>query len=120
MLDRKLISLGVMSRNKFREILRDLRFDSKSTRMEREFDDNLAAIRDLWDDFNERLLKNFTPSANLTIDEQLVLFRGGCKFRIYNKSKPGRYGLLFRFLCDAGNRYVLYGHPYCSTPANLL
>lgn len=109
---------GVMSRNDFVRIFWDLRFDDKNTRPDRLNDDNLAAIRELWDSFNGRLLTHFTPSVNLTIDEQLILFRGRCKFKIYNKSKPGRYGFLVRWLCDAGNRYALHGMPYCSTPNN--
>ena len=56
------------------------------------------------------------PGYHVTIDEQLVTFRGPVGFRIYNKSKPGRYGLLIRWLCDSEKRYAVKGISYCGVP----
>lgn len=93
-----------MSRDDFVSILTDLRFDDAETRRERMLRDNMAAIRELWTHFNENLLKHFIPSVDLTIDEQLILFRGRCKFKIYNKSKPGTLSL-FTQVCLSTNLY---------------
>lgn len=86
------------------------------SRLIRQNSDRFAAIRQFWECFNKRLLQHFTPSQYLCIDEQLITFRGRCPFRIYMKSKPGRYGLLIRWLSDAGNRYFLCGYPYAGVP----
>ena len=61
-----------MPRLKFREILRYLRFDDKSTRDERLRDDKFAIFRDIWRSFTTNCMKAFSPNENLTIDEMLV------------------------------------------------
>lgn len=43
----------------------------------------------------------------MTIDEQLVPFRGRCCFIQYMPKKPARYGLKFWTLCDVKTRYML-------------
>lgn len=48
----------------------------------------------------------------MTIDEQLVTFRGRCPFRIYIPSKPGRYGIKIWALCDATNAYLYNAKVY--------
>ena len=42
----------------------------------------------------------------LTVDEELVTFRGRCPFKQYIPSKPGRYGLKFWILSDSKSSYV--------------
>jgi hypothetical protein len=43
----------------------------------------------------------------MTVDEQLVPFRGRCSFLQYMPKKPVKYGLKFWLLCDTETRYVL-------------
>ena len=43
----------------------------------------------------------------MTVDEQLVPFRGRCSFTQYKPNKPVKYGLKFWLLCDAESRYIL-------------
>ena len=64
-----------------------MRFDNLSTREGRRLSDKLAAFRDIWEMFNQ-----YTPGRYLTVDEQLVPFRGNCPFRQYMKSKSTKYG----------------------------
>ena len=45
--------------------------------------------------------------TNLTIDEQLVTFRGRCLFRQYMPSKPGKYSIKIWAICDSTAHYVL-------------
>lgn len=86
-----------MSKNRFVAILRHLRFDDKTTRSSRRAQDKLAPIRDIWNDINKNLRKHYLPGNNLTIDEQLVPFRGRVSFRQYIPSKPDKYGMKMRF-----------------------
>ena len=39
------------------------------------------------------LRQPFEPSANLTVDEQLVEFHGRVRFKQYIDSKPGKFGI---------------------------
>lgn len=96
---------ATMSRNRFTDILRHLRFDDLSTRAERKEKDKLAPIREITEIFAENCRESYKPSAFGTIDEQLVTFRGRCSFKVYIPSKPGKYGIKVWALCDAENFY---------------
>lgn len=47
----------------------------------------------------------YHPIPNLTIDEQIISFRGRCPFRQYIKSKPQPYGIKVFCMCDSENHY---------------
>ena len=87
------IFVATMSLKRFKQILRFCRFDNKNTREERRATDKLAAIRDLWTMFVATLRKYYIPGTDVTVDEQLVPFRGRCPFRQYIPSKPAKYGI---------------------------
>ncbi|KAM3924560.1 piggyBac transposable element-derived protein 4-like [Leptodactylus fuscus] len=44
---------------------------------------------------------------NVTVDKQLVAFRGRCPFRQYIPSKPAKYGIKIWTLCDSKSSYAL-------------
>jgi len=102
----------VMSEKRFSFIGARLRFDDKSTRAERRTVDVLAPIRELWDLFIGNCQKNYTPGNNLTIDEQLLGFRGKFSARVYIPSKPARYGIKILSLNDSKNFYLYNAIPY--------
>ena len=54
----------------------------------------------------------YVPGTNLTIDEQLVTFRGRCPFRQYMPSKPEKYGIKIWAICDSTAHYVLKMNVY--------
>ena len=81
-----------LSRRRFQVLLQYLRFDDKSTRNAREQKDPFAPSRDTWDESMKALSAHYIPGALVTIDKQLVPFRGRCSFRQYLPSKPDRYG----------------------------
>ena len=110
------IFTACMSRSRFCEWLKLIRFDDRATRAERKYDDNFAPIREVYDMFNSQLRRYLKPSECLTIDEMLVKFRGNDRFRVYMKDKPGKYGLLFWVITDANYRYVLNSIPYAGKP----
>ncbi|RWR99583.1 piggyBac transposable element-derived protein 4-like protein, partial [Dinothrombium tinctorium] len=69
--------------------------------------DKLAPIRRVFELFNENLRKPYKPSPNLTIDEQLMGFRGRVPFRMYIRGKPDKTGIENHFLVDSVNGYLL-------------
>lgn len=75
-----------MSLKKFKIISRVIRFDDRETRQRRRSKDKFAAIRELWDKWVEILPNLFNPEAYVTVDEQLIAFRGKCPFRQYMPS----------------------------------
>ncbi|CAK1600420.1 unnamed protein product [Parnassius mnemosyne] len=77
-----------MSLRRFIFIVNHLRFDDVDTRQERLSQDRLAPFRKLFEEFVSRCQQHYTPFENLTLDEELVAFRGRCKFRQYLPNKP--------------------------------
>ncbi|KAJ8886136.1 hypothetical protein PR048_012345 [Dryococelus australis] len=103
---------------RFFQISSILRFDSRETRSSRKQNYKFATIRDLWDILVETVPKCLNPSEFVTIDEQLVAFRGNCPFRQYMPSKPAKYGLKFWVLCDNETSYIWNIQPYTGKQPN--
>lgn len=100
---------AAMARDRFRYLLSNIRFDDRQTRDERieQTQDKLAAIRTIFDQFSEACVANYSPGLNITVDERLATFRGHCPFRVYMKSKPGRYGIKIWVVSDSETAYIL-------------
>lgn len=103
---------ATFSERRFSFLLDCLRFDCKETREVRKEADKLAAIRQIWDVLIENCKKNYKPSSYVTIDEQLIGFRGKCPFRMYIPSKPNKYGIKVLMICDNGTKYMMNAIPY--------
>ncbi|KAL6456582.1 hypothetical protein MHYP_G00351260 [Metynnis hypsauchen] len=59
----------------FHTYSRLLRFDDCESRPARRMTDKLAAVREVWDKWVERLPYLYNPGSDVTVDEQLVPFR---------------------------------------------
>ena len=105
--DGRKIFRAAMSLKRFKQISRVLRFDDKESRAGRRAKDKLAPIREVFDLWVETLPKSFVAKESVTVDEQLVAFRGRCSFRQFMKSKPAKYGLKLWILCDSSTSYAL-------------
>lgn len=106
-----------MGRRRFQTLMTHMRFDDKSTRNARRERDVFAPFRDVWDKFQKSLKSHYIPGPLLTVDEQLVPFRGRCSFLQYLPSKPDRYGMKVFWIADAEQNFPLYGVPYLGRPA---
>lgn len=105
----------VMSKERFRFLVRSLRFDDITTRDTRKKRDKLAAIRDIFEMFRRNCMDNYEPGEFVACDEMLEKFRGLCPFRQYIPRKPGRYGLKVQACCDVRDTYVYNLEPYAGT-----
>ena len=103
---------ATMGVNKFENIMKNLRFDDRTTRSTRKVTDKFCHIRELWDSILDNCAKCFKPNASVTIDEQLMGCRARCPFTQYMSSKPDKFGIKFWFLCCAESSYILAGFPY--------
>ncbi|XP_034060484.1 piggyBac transposable element-derived protein 4-like isoform X1 [Gymnodraco acuticeps] len=97
---------ATMTHTKFRLMNTTLRFDDKLMRPSRHREDKLAPIRSLWEKWTHRLPMLFNPGEDVCVDEQLVPFRGRCKFRQYIPSKPAKYGLKIWVTADVETSYA--------------
>ena len=105
--DGRMIIRAVMSKERFNDISRILRFDNKDTRSARRCNDRLAPIRYVFDLWVEMLSKSSVSFESVTTDEQLIPFRGRCYLRQYMKSKPAKYGIKLWALYDSSTSYAL-------------
>lgn len=104
--------VAAMSRDRFDFLIRCLRMDDKSLRPELRATDTFVPIRKVWEIFINHCRSNYIPGPYVTIDEQLLGFRGRCPFRMYIPNKPNKYGLKIVMTCDSGTRYMVDAMPY--------
>ncbi|CAF1059912.1 unnamed protein product [Rotaria sordida] len=97
---------ATMSRSRFEKMMSCLRFDDETTREERKKIDKFAAVREIWSYFENNLKTCCTSGSYVTIDEQLLGFRGNCPFRQFIPKKPDKYGLKFWLCVDVESYYV--------------
>ena len=107
---------AVMSQNRFTFLLRCISFDDPSTRPQRWLKDRFAAFREIFEKFNQQCASSYIPDAYLSLDETLYATRQQINFKTYNKSKPARYGLLYRSICSAERPYIHFTNVYAGKP----
>jgi hypothetical protein len=101
-----------MTRDRFIEIMKFLRFDVKSTRSARLQSDKFALASEPWNRFITNSQMCYTAGENLTIDEQLFPTKTRCRFTQYMANKPDKFGIKFWLLVDVDAKYLLNGFPY--------
>ncbi|RVE45404.1 hypothetical protein evm_009922 [Chilo suppressalis] len=110
--------VAVMSRDRFDFIVRCLRMDDKTLRPDRRQQDPFIPVRQVWDMFIAQCKMNYSPGNNVTVDEQLLGFRGRCPFRMYIPNKPNKYGIKIPMICDSGTNYMINAMPYIGKATN--
>jgi hypothetical protein len=101
---------------RFKQFLRCIRFDNIFTREERRDSDCLAAISDIWMMFHAQLRLNYIPDSDITVDEQLVGYRGRAPGRTYLPSKPSKYGVKIFWASEAKTGFALSAKIYSGKP----
>ena len=66
----------------------------------------------MWDIFVSELKIHYIPDSDITIDEQLVGYRGRAPGRTYMPSKPRKYGVKLFWAADSNTGYALNGKIY--------
>lgn len=103
--------VAAMSRDRFDFLIRHLRMDDKNIRQDLIMTDIFVPIRKIWDIFMYNCRSNYIPGVHLTIDEQLLGFRGHCPFRTSLPNKPKKNGIKLVTLCDSTSRYMIDAIP---------
>lgn len=103
-----------MSRDRFLSIMKYLHVNDNAGFIPRDQPnhDPLHKVRPMVDLLNRRFKELYTPSANLTIDEAMIPFRGRLSFKVYMKNKPNKYGVRLEVVADADNGVVCFFETY--------
>ena len=112
------IYAATMSRNRFVFLLKHICFDDERTRDERWNEDRFAAIRELFESFNNECMSCLVPGDYLSLDETLYPMRTQISFKQFNPSKPAKYGLLYKSINAARYPYTFIATPYCGKPVS--
>lgn len=103
---------STMPRDRFREIMRYLRFDKKQDQFfARLRDDKFAPMSDVWAGFVKNSIACYQPGSNITVDEQLFPTNAKCSFTQCMTGKKKNIGMKFWIAADAETRYFLNGFP---------
>ncbi|XP_071746194.1 piggyBac transposable element-derived protein 4-like [Lepeophtheirus salmonis] len=103
---------NTIPRDRYKELLRYIRFDIRSTRSQKLQNDKFALISMIWDRFVENCKSSYKPGENITIDEQLFLTKATYPFTQYMVKKPDKFGIKFWLAVDASSKYLVNGFPY--------
>ncbi|GFW32703.1 piggyBac transposable element-derived protein 4-like [Trichonephila clavipes] len=98
--------------DRFRDLMKFLRFDKKTTQSECLQADKLRFVFEVWNKFVENSIIFSKPTPYLTIDEQLFPYKTRCHFTQYMPSLPDKFGMKFWFAADINSKYKLNGFTY--------
>ena len=101
---------GTMSRDRFKEILKYIRFDMRESRSHRLQNDKFALISTVWNRFMDNNKACYKPGENITIDEQLFPTKARCPFTQYIANKPDKFGIKFWLAVDVDSKFILNGY----------
>ncbi|CAF3786529.1 unnamed protein product, partial [Rotaria magnacalcarata] len=96
-------SKNYLSRNRFFEILRFLRF-ADYEKMDN--NDRLRKLRPFLKTVKDLCLTMYTSRRNVAVDETLLLYKGRISFKQYNPRKRARFGIKTIALCDSTNGFL--------------
>jgi hypothetical protein len=103
-----------MSRRRFIELRRVIRFDERSERKR----NKLAPIHNVLDKFVTKCKTLYKPGPYVTVDDQLMSFRGRCPFKVYIPSKPGKYGIKIWIMSDSESHFCCNLQVYAGNIGN--
>ncbi|GBP93750.1 hypothetical protein EVAR_51319_1 [Eumeta japonica] len=95
------ICRAVMSVQRFKFLMRHLRFDDLNTRDERKAVVKRAPVRELIEEFVQASQQCHFVGKYVTLDKMLDTFREKCTFRQYMPNKSAKYGIKIQTLADA-------------------
>ena len=107
---------ATISKNRFKYLFSKISFDDFETRTERWEKDRSAAIRNIFEKFNNNYSKSIILDDLLSIDETLCPMTNKLAFKQFNPNKPAKYGLLFKSINASRYPYSFVSAPYCRKP----
>lgn len=107
---RNLDFTAYMSRDRFLQILRSMKFHDSSA-APREQEEDISSPENKLSVLMHAVLNNsrkfYTPSSTLSLDESMVSFKGRHKDKVFMPSKPIRIGFKAFVVCEADTGFLL-------------
>lgn len=110
---------ATMSKNRFKFLMQNIKFDDAETRPRRWNSDRFAAFRAIFEMLNNNCSKHVVPDDYLSLDETLYPMRVQISFKQFNPSKPAKYGLLFKSINAARYPYSFMMVVYSGKPVGV-
>lgn len=104
---------ATMSEKRFEALLTNINFDDLNTREVRKTNEPCPEIINIFNKFISNCKATYNPTANMTVEEMLIPFRGKCPFGVYMPKNPKRYGIKIVCLRDSASSYLY--NAYIST-----
>ena len=82
-----------MCRKKYQQILRLSQFDNAQSREHHWSPDKLQPIREVFETWDSYLRDSYICGPSMTVNEQLMRFKGRCLFKQFISLKPDKYGI---------------------------
>ena len=101
-----------LSRNRFLEIMRYLRFDIRSARAKGLGTNKFAFASETWYKLNGNCYLSYKPAEEIAVDGQCFPCKSKRKFIQYRTNKPEKIGIKFWLATDVKSKYVWNGNPY--------
>jgi hypothetical protein len=111
-----LIFTSTMSKKRFSFLLRFRSVDDATTRPDRWRLDRFAAIRDIFEEWNENCGKHVNAGDFLTIDEDLYNCRNQWSGKVFNLDKPHPYGINFNCLNEVRFPFIYRSEVFAGKP----
>ena len=103
---------SIMSRTRFKQILRYLHCADNSHSNGSNSTDKLRKLRDIVDMLNVSFRQMYTPSQCLSVDESMVDTKCRISFLQYMPKKPKKFGIKLWALCESVTGYCLQFQVY--------
>ena len=108
-----------MPRNRFQSILMFLHFaDNSQYNVNYPDRDRLFKVRPIVDFLVSKFKMVYTPEVNVSIDEELLLWKGRLGFKQYIPNKRSRFGIKMFSLCEVSG-YLWNSFVYLGKEANV-
>jgi hypothetical protein len=104
---RNLDFTAYMSRDRFLQILRSMKFHNSAAAKEEEISSPENRLSVLMYSVLDNSRKFYTPSSTLSLDESMVSFKGRHKDKVFMPSKPIRIGFKAFVVCEADTGFLL-------------
>ena len=109
---------AVMSLCRMQFLIRCIRFDNWHTGEERKPLNKFAAVSEVREIFLKNIRRVYIPNESITVDEQLIGYRGRIPGRTYMPSKPRKYGLKIFWACESSTGHALNAMAYSGREGN--
>ncbi|XP_035228230.1 piggyBac transposable element-derived protein 4-like [Stegodyphus dumicola] len=106
---------NTMPKNRFRQLWKYWHFSNNEHRQER-----LDKIKSLYSYLVEKFQKIYKSGKELSLDEDIIPWRGRLSFRIYNLEKIIKYGILVLMVCEATSGNTCNLEIYCAQGKSLI